>query len=163
LEILEAENVTGETKIDPEHITPFNAQILWEFARDIKSRNTTQAIDSGEAHASFQEHSRAVASLRSKTQRAMTALEIERSSGRGGSRNKGDRAINDAIKLLLVYYQDATGNEIGTSYNTITEEASGPLIRFLQPCLKAVGWELSTNSIRSRIRNLPPDEASSIG
>jgi hypothetical protein len=163
LEILEAENVTGETKIDPGHITPINAQILWEFARDINSRNRTQAIDNGEAHLLFQEHSRAIANLRSKSQRVITALKFEKSSGRGGDRNKGDRALNDAIKMLLVYYADATGNEIGTSYESVTAEASGPLVKFMQPCLKAVGWELSTNAIRSRIRNLPPDEASSIG
>jgi hypothetical protein len=157
LDKLGADNVSGKIELEPDSISPIIALLLWEFGKDINREAPDEAIENRSAHENLQEHMRALANLRSKTQNVINSLENEKRSSKGGDRRDGDVALDETIKLLLVYYRSATTNDIGFTYDSIESQTFGPLIDFLQPCLKVVGWDLTADAIRSHVRNLLPD------
>ncbi len=143
---LNAANVTGKMPLHPDQISPQNAQILWEYARNLNPRNAGGAVDDGSAREAFQADIQAVARLRTAIQNTLNCLELEQEIGKGGDRSEGDVALCLTLKLLLVVYEDATEKTIGFTTNSIDDKTYGPLVEFIQTCLEVVGWDIWSTS-----------------
>lgn len=95
------------------------------------------------------------------------------------ARHQGDQAMNRLIVRLAAIYAKAFGRSVRTSFDTYSQSATGPLIRFVQACCSAMRQNISdemrsadseleddlcpsADAIRARIRVLVPPVKSSL-
>jgi hypothetical protein len=147
-----AKTVPGLTK------NPVLASILWELAAILDEKNPSRAVEDGSAETLLEEKLQAIRDLRGAATGARKAAEPEVIHRRGGDRRNDDWALNEAIGQLSVLFAEVTGRPPGTSFNFKTNKAAGPFIRFLGLCLEPLGWKVTPDAIRARVRRLKEPE-----
>ena len=78
-----------------------------------------------------------------------------------GNRRKPDIALRHVLHELTLIYQEVVGRRPRLSRG-VNQQISGPLIRFVTPVIKALGWDLSPEALGSAIRRMLEEDPPNI-
>jgi hypothetical protein len=129
-------------------------QLVWCLALAMNSERAERVVISGGGDRKLKQILRNVKMLMAAADAAIARSETDKRPGRGGDRREHDHVLHDVTTDLFELYVQVTGRNLGTSVDSATQEATGPLVQFFALVLPELGWSMSKKAIRSHIERV---------